>query len=247
MAALLRLCFQAAARLLDELCQLTAQSLSAMNTSEHFQVLKLLGEGSYGKVMLAVHRTRGAGTLARRSGQPRGFNATLCPPRHSHGAEVLPSGVHLALLLPEGVQLLSVLLHTPVSDQRAGNRLLHAFTLHFRPAGRPVRRPLHPHPARGTVPACRLWASSGASSQDESPFIRPLRPPQVGLEEDCCQRVVSQLCGALSHLHSLGFVHRDLKPENVFVCDAACRWVKLGDYGMVSVDQGQTTADGTPV
>lgn len=55
------------------------------------------------------------------------------------------------------------------------------------------------------------------------------------MEEDWCQRVVSQLCGALSHLHSQGFVHRDLKPENVFLCDAACRWVKLGDYGMVSV------------
>lgn len=55
------------------------------------------------------------------------------------------------------------------------------------------------------------------------------------MEEDCCQRVVSQLCGALSHLHSLGFVHRDVKPENVFLCDSACRWVKLGDFGMVSV------------
>ncbi|KAJ0055243.1 hypothetical protein NL108_013555, partial [Boleophthalmus pectinirostris] len=56
--------------------------------------------------------------------------------------------------------------------------------------------------------------------------------PEVGVEEQTCQRVVSQLCGALSHLHSLGFVHRDLKPENVFLCDAACRWVKLGDFGM---------------
>lgn len=53
-------CFQAAAKLLDEMCLLTAQSLTAMNTSEHFEVLKLLGEGSYGKVMLAVHRKRGA-------------------------------------------------------------------------------------------------------------------------------------------------------------------------------------------
>lgn len=31
-----------------------------MNTADHFQVLKLLGEGSYGKVMLAVHRKRGS-------------------------------------------------------------------------------------------------------------------------------------------------------------------------------------------
>lgn len=50
---------QAAAKLLDEMCHLTAQSLNSMDTSEHFKVLKLLGEGSYGKVMLAVHRKRG--------------------------------------------------------------------------------------------------------------------------------------------------------------------------------------------
>lgn len=52
-------CVQAATKLLDEMCHLTAQSLTPMVTSEHFKVLKLLGEGSYGKVMLAVHRKRG--------------------------------------------------------------------------------------------------------------------------------------------------------------------------------------------
>ena len=56
---------------------------------------------------------------------------------------------------------------------------------------------------------------------------------QVGVEEGCVQRVVSQLSGALAHLHAHGFVHRDLKPENVFLCDPACSWVKLGDFGMV--------------
>lgn len=58
---LFRPCVQAATKLLDEMCHLTAQSLTAMDTSEHFKVLKLLGEGSYGKVMLAVHRKRGEG------------------------------------------------------------------------------------------------------------------------------------------------------------------------------------------
>lgn len=54
------LCFtQAATKLLDELCHLTAQSLATMDTSEHFKLLKLMGEGSYGKVMLAVHRKKG--------------------------------------------------------------------------------------------------------------------------------------------------------------------------------------------
>lgn len=51
------------------MCHLTAQSLTTMNTSEHFQVLKLLGEGSYGKVMLAIHRKRG--------GDHRKANVTL--------------------------------------------------------------------------------------------------------------------------------------------------------------------------
>ena len=50
---------QAAVRLLDEMCHLTAQSLPSLETQEHYQVVKLLGEGSYGKVMLAVHRIRG--------------------------------------------------------------------------------------------------------------------------------------------------------------------------------------------
>lgn len=43
---------------------------------------------------------------------------------------------------------------------------------------------------------------------------------------------MSQLSGAVTHLHSLGFVHRDIKPENIFLCDSSCRWVKLGDFGL---------------
>lgn len=44
--------------------------------------------------------------------------------------------------------------------------------------------------------------------------------------------MMSQLSGAVSYLHSMGFVHRDIKPENIFLCDRACRWVKLGDFGL---------------
>lgn len=47
------------------MCHLTAQALTPMDTSEHFEVLKLLGEGSYGKVMLAVHRKRGEDWIGR--------------------------------------------------------------------------------------------------------------------------------------------------------------------------------------
>lgn len=53
------------------------------------------------------------------------------------------------------------------------------------------------------------------------------------MSEVQAQSVMSQLSGAVSYLHSLGFVHRDIKPENVFLCAPNCRWVKLGDFGLV--------------
>lgn len=52
------------------------------------------------------------------------------------------------------------------------------------------------------------------------------------MDEERVQRVMAQLSGAVTHLHSLGFVHRDIKPENIFLCDSSCRWVKLGDFGL---------------
>uniref|UniRef100_A0A8C4T418 Serine/threonine-protein kinase SBK1-like n=1 Tax=Erpetoichthys calabaricus TaxID=27687 RepID=A0A8C4T418_ERPCA len=45
--------------LLEEMCHLTAQSLSTFEVSDHFRVIKQLGQGSYGKVMLAVHKGKG--------------------------------------------------------------------------------------------------------------------------------------------------------------------------------------------
>lgn len=64
------------------MCHLTAQSLTMMNTSEHFQVLKLLGEGSYGKVMLAVHRKRGGdpskASITLQPDNPCSNNVILC-------------------------------------------------------------------------------------------------------------------------------------------------------------------------
>uniref|UniRef100_A0A3Q3WI87 Protein kinase domain-containing protein n=1 Tax=Mola mola TaxID=94237 RepID=A0A3Q3WI87_MOLML len=166
--------------LLDEMCHLTAQSLTPMVTSEHFKVLKLLGEGSYGKVMLAVHRKRG-------------------------------TPMALKFFPRESTSLMSFL--------REYNLSLSFCT--------------HPSLTRAMgiaycTPSHYVFAQQAGLFGDLYDIILP----EVGMEEDCCQRVVSQLCGALSHLHSLGFVHRDLKPENVFLCDSVCHWVKLGDFGM---------------
>ncbi|KAM9839037.1 serine/threonine-protein kinase SBK2 [Aulostomus maculatus] len=171
----------AATKLLDEMCHLTAQSLTSMDTSEHFKVLKLLGEGSYGKVMLAVHRKKGTPM------------ALKFFPRES---------TCLASFLREYNLSLSFCTHPSLT----------------RALGIAYSTPSH-----------YIFAQQAGLHGDLYDIIMP----EVGMEEDCVQRVVSQLCGALSHLHSLGFVHRDLKPENVFLCDPACRWVKLGDFGMV--------------
>ncbi|XP_051992473.1 serine/threonine-protein kinase SBK1 [Xyrauchen texanus] len=170
-----------ATRLLDELCHLTAQSLESLEPSDHFQVVKLLGEGSYGKVMLAVHK---------KSGNP----------------------MALKYFLRDSTSLLSFL--------REYNLSLAFCT----------------HPS--------LTSALGIAFSTPTHYVFAQQPclygdlydvivPEVGLVENRAQGVASQISGALSHLHSLGFVHRDIKPENIFLCDRDCHWVKLGDFGMV--------------
>ncbi|XP_016133266.1 serine/threonine-protein kinase SBK1 [Sinocyclocheilus grahami] len=170
-----------ATRLLDELCHLTAQSLKSLEPLDHFQVIKLLGEGSYGKVKLAVHK---------KSGTP----------------------MALKFFLQDDTSLLSFL--------REYNLSLVFCT----------------HPS--------LTSALGIAFSTPTHYVFAQQPclygnlydvivPEVGLEESRAQGVASQISGALSHLHSHGFVHRDVKPENIFLCDCECRWVKLGDFGMV--------------
>lgn len=45
--------------LIDELIELTAQSLGQLEIQEHFNIVKEIGRGKYGKVLLVTHRFRG--------------------------------------------------------------------------------------------------------------------------------------------------------------------------------------------
>lgn len=45
--------------LIDELMELTAQSLASREIQEHFNIIKEIGRGKYGKVLLVTHRFRG--------------------------------------------------------------------------------------------------------------------------------------------------------------------------------------------
>lgn len=44
---------------IEELMELTAQSLSRLEIQEHFNVIKEIGRGKYGRVLLVTHRCRG--------------------------------------------------------------------------------------------------------------------------------------------------------------------------------------------
>uniref|UniRef100_A0A3B4U5V2 SH3 domain binding kinase family, member 3 n=1 Tax=Seriola dumerili TaxID=41447 RepID=A0A3B4U5V2_SERDU len=165
---------------LDELCFLSAQSMPTLKVSEHFQMVKLLGEGSYGKVMLAVHRKRGTPM------------ALKFFPRQS---------TSLSSFLREYNLSLSYCTHPS---------LTRALGIFF------------------STPTYYVFAQQAGLYGDLYSVI----VSEVGVDEECVQRVMAQLSGAVSHLHSLGFVHRDIKPENIFLCDSSCRWVKLGDFGL---------------
>ncbi|XP_072535167.1 uncharacterized serine/threonine-protein kinase SBK3 [Salminus brasiliensis] len=166
---------------LDELCYLTAQSMTSMVTSEHFRVVKKLGEGSYGKVMLAVHKTKGTPM------------ALKFFPR---------SSTTLLAFLREYNLSLSFCTHPS---------LTRALGIFF------------------STPSHYIFAQQASLYGDLYDVI----VSEVGVSEEQAQCVMSQLSGAVSHLHSLGFVHRDIKPENVFLYGRGCRWVKLGDFGLV--------------
>ncbi|XP_061074526.1 uncharacterized serine/threonine-protein kinase SBK3 [Conger conger] len=165
---------------LDELCYLTAQSLPSLKTSDHFRLVKLLGQGSYGKVMLAVHRKRGTPMALKFF--PRGSTS-------------------LASFLREYNLSLSFCTHPSLTK---------ALGIFY------------------STPSYYVFAQQAGLYGDLYDVI----VGKVLMGEECVQRVASQLSGAISHLHMLGFVHRDIKPENIFLCDKACRWVKLGDFGL---------------
>ncbi|XP_051575917.1 uncharacterized serine/threonine-protein kinase SBK3 [Myxocyprinus asiaticus] len=180
----------AAAQELDELCYLTAQSITSLVTSEHFKLIKKLGEGSYGRVMLAVHKKRGTPM------------ALKFFPRRSTTLHAFLREYNLSLSCcthPSLTRALGIFFSTPV---------------HY------------------------VFAQEAGLYGDLYDVI----VSEERVSEECAQRVMSQLSGAVSHLHSLGFVHRDIKPENVFLCDRVCRWVKLGDFGLARAQGTQVRA-----
>lgn len=72
--------------LIDELMELTAQSLSQLEIQEHFDVVKEIGRGKYGKVLLVTHRFRGTPmalkVMPKASTKLQGFLREYCISLH---------------------------------------------------------------------------------------------------------------------------------------------------------------------
>ncbi|KAI9531286.1 hypothetical protein NQZ68_000784 [Dissostichus eleginoides] len=72
--------------LIDELMELTAQSLSQREIQEHFNIVKEIGRGKYGKVLLVTHRFRGTPmalkVMPKASTKLQGFLREYCISLH---------------------------------------------------------------------------------------------------------------------------------------------------------------------
>ncbi|KAL1021170.1 hypothetical protein UPYG_G00009720 [Umbra pygmaea] len=72
--------------LIDELMELTAQSLSHLEIKEHFNIIKEIGRGKYGKVLLVTHRCRGTPmalkVMPKSSTKLQGFLREYCISLH---------------------------------------------------------------------------------------------------------------------------------------------------------------------
>lgn len=75
-----------------------------------------------------------------------------------------------------------------------------------------------------------------------TPLSRYTQPPRL-LPEALVLRLGAAIAEALAHAHAQRVVHRDLKPANVLV-DLPSASVKLLDFGVARIDDGQQTHTG---
>uniref|UniRef100_A0A8C6LQS6 Si:dkey-8e10.3 n=1 Tax=Nothobranchius furzeri TaxID=105023 RepID=A0A8C6LQS6_NOTFU len=72
--------------LIDELMELTAQSIGHLEIQEHFNIIKEIGRGKYGKVLLVTHRFRGTPmalkVMPKASTKLQGFLREYCISLH---------------------------------------------------------------------------------------------------------------------------------------------------------------------
>lgn len=69
-----------------------------------------------------------------------------------------------------------------------------------------------------------------ADGGDLSKLIRYFQKRQQLISQKTILKYFTQICSAVSYIHSKRILHRDIKPANIFMTSDGC--VKLGDFGL---------------
>ncbi|CAG9534211.1 unnamed protein product [Cercopithifilaria johnstoni] len=79
-------------------------------------------------------------------------------------------------------------------------------------------------------------------------FTRIQQRAQSAFTEREAAQIMSEICSAVAHLHSLNIAHRDIKPENLlYSCDGPSGILKLTDFGFAKhLDSADTRPLETP-